>query len=118
MHVLTDSGLQQDDGYDPRELRLFRVISLRNRLIGEWAAGLMDLRGDDAASYADVIVAIGLRHRGEAEVADRLIKDFAERGNAVSAEDILGEMSALLILAEDQVAFTDSEFEAEWPKAA
>ena len=82
----------------------FKAEARRNRLLGEWAAGLLGQKGDDARSYALTMVASDFDEPGDEDVYRKLVHDladFAEAGairakmvelRAVARQQIVDEM--------------------------
>lgn len=58
----------------------FRVIARRNRLLGEWAAGLMGLTAAEADSYAKEVVRADFEEVGEEDVVRKLLGDLTSAG--------------------------------------
>ena len=54
----------------------FRIIARRNRLMGEWAAGLMGLTEVEAASYAKDVVRADFEEAGDEDVIRKLLGDL------------------------------------------
>lgn len=63
------------------ELR-FKVVNRRNRLLGYWAAGMMDLHSDAATDYARELVEIGIGAGGEEPIYQRVHKDLLDAGKS------------------------------------
>lgn len=58
----------------------FRIIARRNRLLGEWAAGLMGLTDVEAASYAKDVVRADFEEAGDEDVIRKLLGDLTSAG--------------------------------------
>lgn len=58
----------------------FRIIARRNRLLGEWAAGLMGLTEVEAASYAKDVVRADFEEAGDEDVIRKLLGDLTSAG--------------------------------------
>jgi len=54
----------------------FRIIARRNRLLGEWAAGLMGLTDVEATSYAKDVVRADFEEAGDEDVIRKLLGDL------------------------------------------
>ena len=54
----------------------FRIIARRNRLMGEWAAGLMGLTDVEATSYAKDVVRADFEEAGDEDVIRKLLGDL------------------------------------------
>ena len=62
------------------ELR-FKAEARRNRLLGEWAAGLLGKTGDEARTYALTVVTSDFEEPGEDDVFRKLSEDLADRAD-------------------------------------
>ncbi len=58
----------------------FKVTVRRNKLLGEWAAGLMGLDGVGAEAYAKTVVQADFIEVGDDDVIGRVLTDFAVAG--------------------------------------
>ncbi len=58
------------------ELR-FKAEARRNRLLGEWAAGLLGKTGDEAASYVTSVIASDFEEPGDDDIVGKLAADLA-----------------------------------------
>ena len=74
----------------------FRLIARRNKLLGWWAAGLMNMSGADADAYAKQVVSADLDEPGDEDVIRKIISDFTQSGVEVSREQIVRKMDELL----------------------
>lgn len=54
----------------------FRVTARRNRLIGEWAAGLMGLNAAETDAYAKAVVQADFEEMGDEDVIRKLLGDL------------------------------------------
>ena len=85
------------------ELR-FKATARRNKLLGLWAAEQMGLSGDAAEAYAKEVVAADFQKPGDADVADKVLKDLTAKGKAMDEARIRKEMERLLAQAKEQIA--------------
>jgi hypothetical protein len=79
----------------------FKAEARRNRLLGEWAAGLLGKTGDDARAYALTIVNADFDEPGEEDVYRKLSTDLAGKADE---QTIRGQMAALRVIARDQIS--------------
>jgi len=105
---MSDEFQKREKGYEAKfkmdeELR-FKAESRRNRLLGEWAAGLMGLPGDKAAAYAKEVVRTDLEEPGVEDVVRKLVKDLKGSGVDITADQVRAELDRLYPLALQQVA--------------
>lgn len=54
----------------------FKATARRDRLMGEWAAGLLGLSGDAARSYAMSVVTADFEEPGDEDVMRKLVADL------------------------------------------
>lgn len=78
----------------------FRVESRRNRLLGEWAAGLLGKTGDDVAVYVREVVRSDFEAPGDADVLAKVSADLQGR---TSQAEVRAKMDTLLVEARDAV---------------
>lgn len=81
----------------------FRAEARRNKLLGQWAAGLLGKSGDDAEAYAKSVVAADFEEAGDEDVFRKVRADLDAGNVAMSDEDLRGKMLELLGVAVDQV---------------
>ena len=79
----------------------FKANARRNRLLGEWAAGLMGL--ENAAEYAKVVVKSDFEQPGDEDVLRKVAGDLKGSGVAVSEGDVRRKMDELLAQAREQI---------------
>jgi hypothetical protein len=54
----------------------FRVTARRNRLIGQWAAGLMGLNAAETDAYAKAVVQADFEESGDDDIVRKLLGDL------------------------------------------
>lgn len=81
------------------ELR-FKAEARRNRLLGEWAAGLLGKEGDAARSYAMTVVTSDFEEPGDDDVYRKLAGDLEGKADE---RTIRTKMAELLVEARKQV---------------
>jgi len=81
----------------------FKAEARRNKLLGLWAAEKLGITGDDAAAYAKEVVAADFEEAGDQDVQNKVVKDFAAKGVAVTAAEVRVKMDELMGLAAAQV---------------
>jgi hypothetical protein len=98
-------------GFDEREAKFeaefahdaalrFKVEARRNKLLGEWAAGLLGKTGGEIDDYAKSVVLADLEEAGDEDVFRKLRGDL---GDDVSDDDIRAKMAEMLTVAKQQV---------------
>ncbi|WP_370528950.1 DUF1476 domain-containing protein [Paracoccus sp. AK26] len=78
----------------------FKADARRNRLLGEWAAGLLGKTGDDARAYALTVVTSDFEEPGDDDVFRKLAVDL--EGKAGESE-IRTKMAELNEVARKQI---------------
>lgn len=58
------------------EEMLFRIVARRNRLLGQWAAGLMKLTPEETEAYAKAVVQAEFEEAGDEDVVRKLYGDL------------------------------------------
>ena len=65
----------------------FRVAARRNRLLGEWAAGLMGLTPEESDAYRKAVVQADFEEAGDEDVIRKVLGDLVASG--VDADEAL-----------------------------
>ncbi len=81
----------------------FKAGARRNRLLGEWAAGLMGLGADSVAEYAKAVVKSDFELPGDDDVLRKVFEDLKGSGVAVSEGEVRMKMDELLAQAREQL---------------
>jgi len=81
----------------------FKANARRNKLLGLWAAELLGLKGADADTYAREVVISDLEESGDEDVYRKVKGDLDSKGVAVSEVELRSKMSALIVVAKEQV---------------
>ena len=84
------------------ELR-FKVMARRNRLLGEWAAAEMGLKGPQMREYAKSVVQTDLGDASHHDVFKKLRADFDAGKIGQPDSAIRRKMDELLVIAGEQV---------------
>ena len=72
----------------------FRLAARRNKLLGQWAAGVMGLTEVEADSYAKSVVQADFEEAGDEDVIRKLLGDLTGAGVETSEADIRLAMDA------------------------
>ena len=81
----------------------FKIGVRRNKLLGLWAAELMDLSGAAAEAYAKEVVESDFKEPGEEDGFEKVMEDLQEKGVEISEHRVRKEMSDLLEVAREQI---------------
>jgi hypothetical protein len=98
---------KRQEGFEKKfaldEEQKFKAEARRNKLLGLWAAEKLGLSGDAATAYAKEVVAADFEEAGDADVQNKVVKDFTDKGVAVSAAEVRAKMTELMAEAAMQV---------------
>ena len=90
-------------GFVHDEEMLFRVTVRRNKLLGEWAAGLMKMGTAETDAYAEAVVQADFEEAGDEDVVRKLLADLVSAGVEVDDADIRTALADKLIEARRQL---------------
>jgi hypothetical protein len=81
----------------------FRILARRNRLLGEWAAGLMNLTPEETDSYRKAVVQAEFEEAGDEDVVRKLLGDLTAAQVDISDADIRAKLAEMAIEARRQL---------------
>ena len=81
----------------------FRATARRNRLLGEWAAGLMGLTPEESDAYAKAIVQAEFEEAGDEDVVRKLYGDLVSANVEVDEATIRSQMDEKMVEARRQL---------------
>lgn len=81
----------------------FRIAARRNRLLGEWAAGRMELTAEEADAYRKAVVQADFEETGDEDVIRKLLGDLTAAGTEVSEAEIRAKLEDMTIEARRQL---------------
>lgn len=79
----------------------FKAAARRNRLLGEWAAGLMGLA--TAEEYARAVVKSDFEQPGDDDVFRKVFEDLKGSGVSIGEGEVRMKMAELLAQAREQI---------------
>ncbi|MEE4538453.1 MAG: DUF1476 domain-containing protein [Erythrobacter sp.] len=85
----------------------FRVAARRNRLLGEWAAGLMDLTQEETDAYKKAVVQADFEEAGDEDVIRKLLGDLTAADADVAESDIRAKLEEMNAEAKRQLMSED-----------
>ena len=80
----------------------FKIAARRNRLLGEWAADLMNLTDEETDSYKKAVVQADFEEAGDEDVVRKLLGDLTAADCDVSEADIRAKLSECSVEARRQ----------------
>ena len=81
----------------------FRIVARRNRLLGQWAAGLMKLTPAEADAYAKSVVHADLEEAGDDDVVRKLMGDLTAAAVDVDEAEVRRALEEQTIEARRQL---------------
>ena len=98
---------KRQEGFEKKfaldEEQKFKAEARRNKLLGLWAAEKLGLSADAATAYSQEVVAADFEEAGDQDVQNKVVKDFAAKGVAVTAPEVRAKMDELMATAIVQV---------------
>ena len=76
MSTFDDRERAFETKYARDEEMAFRIVARRNRLLGQWAAGLMKLTPEETDAYAKSVVQADFEEAGHEDVVRKLVGDL------------------------------------------
>ncbi|EAQ27743.1 hypothetical protein NAP1_09122 [Erythrobacter sp. NAP1] len=80
----------------------FKIAARRNRLLGEWAAGIMNLTPEETEAYKKSVVQADFEEAGDEDVIRKLLGDLTAADTNVSEADIRAKLEEMAIEAKRQ----------------
>ncbi len=81
----------------------FRVLARRNRLLGEWAAGLMGLTAAETEAYAKEVIQADFEEAGDEDVIRKLLGDLTSAQVDIDEDKIRATLEHKVIEARRQL---------------
>lgn len=90
---MTDQSLKAFEAkYANDQAVAFKITARRNKLLGLWAAEILDV--DDAQAYARDVIASDFEEAGDADVIRKVEGDFKAAGKALLEGQIAKKLAA------------------------
>lgn len=80
----------------------FKIAARRNRLLGEWAADLMNLTIEETDAYKKAVVQADFEEAGDEDVIRKLLGDLTAANCDVSKSDIRAKLEECAVEARRQ----------------
>ncbi len=80
----------------------FKIAARRNRLLGEWAAGLMDLTPEETDAYKKAVVQADFEEAGDEDVIRKVLGDLTQAGCEVDEAQVRAKLAEKAIEARRQ----------------
>ena len=103
MSTFDDRERAEEAKYAHDSALQFKIMNRRNKLLGLWAADLMNLSGKDAEAYAKTVVMSDLEEPGDEDVFRKVRGDLDKAGVDRTDARIREHMAELIAGAREQV---------------
>ncbi len=84
------------------EQTAFKVAARRNRLLGEWAAGLMELTPEETEAYKKAVVQADFEEAGDEDVIRKVLGDLTSAETDVDEATVRAKLEECAIEARRQ----------------
>jgi len=81
----------------------FKIAARRNRLLGEWAAGVMNLTAEETDAYKKSVVQADFEEAGDEDVIRKLLGDLTAAESSVTEAEIRAKLEEMAIEAKNQL---------------
>ena len=88
--------------YAMDEETAFKIAARRNRLLGEWAADLMELTPEETDAYKKAVVQADFEEAGDEDVIRKVLGDLTAAGSEVTEADIRTKLDECTVEARRQ----------------
>ena len=92
-----------EDKYKHDQELKFKVEVRRNKLLGLWAAEMLDLKGADADAYAKEVVAADFEEAGDQDLVRKVYADFQAKNIEMSEHRLHKKLEELIDVAKQQI---------------
>jgi hypothetical protein len=83
--------------------QLFRIQARRNKLLGQWAAGRMNLSAVEAEAYAKGVVQADFEEAGDEDVVRKLLGDLVSAGIDADEAEVRTALADKAVEAKRQI---------------
>lgn len=102
MTDFNDRERAEEAKYAFDEETAFKIAARRNRLLGEWAADLMNLTIEETDAYKKAVVQADFEEAGDEDVIRKLLGDLTAANCDVSESDIRAKLEECAVEARRQ----------------
>ena len=80
----------------------FKITARRNRLLGEWAAGLMGLTAEETDAYAKAVVQADFEEAGDEDVIRKVLGDLVAADQDIDDTAVRAKIEEMAVEARRQ----------------
>lgn len=102
MNIFNDRERGEEAKFAFDEETSFKISARANRLVGEWAAGLMGLTAEEAEAYKKSVVQADFEEAGNEDVIRKLLGDLTQAGSDVDEAEIRAKLEECTVEARRQ----------------
>ena len=103
MTDFTDRQRAEEAHFALDEETKFKIAARRNRLLGEWAAGVMNLTEEETDAYKKSVVQADFEEAGDEDVIRKLLGDLTQAETNVTEAEIRAKLEEMAIEAKRQL---------------
>ncbi|MFW2830933.1 DUF1476 domain-containing protein [Sphingomonas sp. ID0503] len=81
----------------------FRIVARRNRLAGQWAAGLMGLTAEETDAYYKAVVQADFEESGDDDVIRKLLSDLLAANVEIDEAKVRAQLADCTVEARRQL---------------
>ena len=97
-----DRERAEEAKYAIDEETAFKIAARRNRLLGEWAAGLMSLTPEETEAYKKAVVQADFEEAGDEDVIRKVLGDLTQAGTEIDEATVRAKLEEMMIEAKRQ----------------
>ena len=103
MTTFNDRERAEEAKFAMDENTTFRIAARRNRLLGEWAAKLMNLTPEEAEAYKKAVVQADFEEAGDEDVIRKVLGDLTQAGCEVDEATVRAQLAECAVEARRQL---------------
>tara|TARA_A100001391_G_scaffold168882_1_gene129528 strand:- start:29145 stop:29468 length:324 start_codon:yes stop_codon:yes gene_type:complete len=103
MTTFNDRERAEEAKFAMDENTTFRIAARRNRLMGEWAAKLMNLTPEETEAYKKAVVQADFEEAGDEDVIRKLLGDLTQAGCDIDEATVRAQLAEQSVEARRQL---------------
>lgn len=90
--MLDDKKKQSEKKFELEAEKKFKIIALRNKYLGLWAAEKLSIKIEERENYAKEVILADFKEVGDQDVIDKILQDFQSNNISIDQEVIKQKM--------------------------